>query len=162
MRRLLTTVSALLLGTFFVVTAQGQDQGGDEAIKLAKKLTEEGAATFNTANAKAMADYYTADAKVTLHGRNDQGFSAKEYDGREEIQGLYADLFKDRGTIRSKNTVEYAKLLASDVLVIAGTFEPNLDADKPLKVPFYQVRHKRGDKWLINSLQIFVVGEKKE
>src|SRR6516165_7670063 len=107
MRRLLTTGSALVLGACFVVTAQ--DQGGDEALKLAKKLTEEGAATFNTANAKAMADYYTADAKVTLHSRNDQGISAKEYDGREEIQGLYADLFKDRGTIRSKNTVEYAK-----------------------------------------------------
>jgi hypothetical protein len=162
MRRLLATVSALLLGAGFVVTVQGQDQGSDEAIKLAKKLTEEGAATFNTANAKAMADYYTADAKVTLRSRNDQGISTKEYDGREEIQGLYADLFKDRGTIRSKNTVEYAKLLASDVLVIAGTFEPNLDADKPLKVPFYQVRLKRGDKWLINTLQVFVVGEKKE
>jgi hypothetical protein len=162
MRRLLTTVLVLLLGAALVVTVQGQDQNADQAMKLAKKLTEEGAATFNTANAKAMADYYTADAKVTLHGRNDQGISAKEYDGREEIQGLYADVFKDRAAIRSKNTVEYARLLAADVLVIAGTFEPNLDADKPLKVPFYQVRLKQGDKWLINNLQIFVVGEKKE
>jgi hypothetical protein len=162
MRRLLTTFAALGLAACFVVTVQGQDQGADEAMKLARKLTEQGAATFNTANAKAMADYYTADAKVTMHGRNDQGISPKEYDGREEIQGLYADVFKNRGTIRSKNTVEYARLLASDVLVIAGTFEPNLDADKPLKVPFYQVRLKQGDKWLINNLQIFVVGEKKE
>jgi hypothetical protein len=160
MRRLLTTVSALWLGAVLVVTVQGQGQGADEAMKLAKKLTEEGAATFNTANAKAMADSYTADATVCLQSRNDQGISVKEYDGREEIQGLYADLFKDRGTIRSKNTVEYARLLASDVLVIAGTFEPDLDADKPLKVPFYQVRLRQGDKWLINSLRIFVVAEK--
>jgi hypothetical protein len=162
MRRCLTAVSALVLGAWFAIAVQGQDQTAEEAMKLARKLTEEGAATFNTANAKAMAEYYTADAKVTLHGRNDQGISAKEYDGREEIQGLYADVFKDRATIRSKNTMEYARLLAPDVLVIAGTFEPNLDADKPLKVPFYQVRLKQGDKWLINSLQIFVVGEKKE
>ena len=162
MRCSLITAAALVLSACCVITAQGQDPGVDEAMKLAKKLTEQGSATFNTANAKAMADYYTADAKVTMHSRNDEGISIKEYDGREEIQGLYADLFKDRGTIRSKNTVEYAKLLASDVLVIAGTFEPNLDADKPLKVPFYQVRLKQGDKWLINSLHIFVVGEKKE
>ncbi len=162
MGRWLITTSALVLGACFVVTVRGQDPGADEAMKLARKLTEEGAATFNTANAKAMVDYYTADAKVTLHSRNDQGITAKEYDGHEEIQGLYADLFKDRARIRSKNTVEYARLLAPDVLVIAGTFDPNLDEDKPLKVPFYQVRLKQGDKWLINSLQIFVVGEKKE
>jgi hypothetical protein len=162
MRRWLMTSFALVLGACLVVTVQGQDQGADEAMKLARRLTEEGAATFNTANARAMVDYYTADAKVTLHSRNDQGITAKEYDGHEEIQGLYADLFKDRARIRSKNTVEYARLLAPDVLVIAGTFDPNLDVDKPLKVPFYQVRLKRGDKWLINSLQIFVVGEKKE
>ena len=112
-------------------------------------------------NAKAMAAYYTNDAKVFLQGRGDDGITIKEYDGREEIEKLYADLFKDKGTIQSKNTGEYARLLASDVLVIAGTFEPNLDPGDTLKVPFYQVRLKQGDKWMINSLRIFLVGEKK-
>ena len=32
---------------------------------------------------------------------------------------------------------------------------------KPIKVPFYQVRVKQEDKWLINSLRIFYVPEKK-
>ena len=99
MKPFMTTLWALVLGGFFVAPALAQDQGADEAMKLAKKLTEEGSATFNTANAKAMAEYYTADAKVTMHSRNDQGISAKEYDGREEIQGLYADVFKDRAAI---------------------------------------------------------------
>ena len=37
----------------------------------------------------------------------------------------------------------------------------NQNAADPLKVPFYQVRLKQGDKWLINSLRVFVVAEKK-
>jgi hypothetical protein len=155
------TISALLLGACFLTPALGQDQAADEAMKLARKLTEEGAATFNTANAKAMAAYYTDTAKVYLQSRNDNGFETKEYDGREEIERLYASLFKEPGTIQSKNTVEYARLLAADVLVIAGTFEPNQNAANPLKVPFYQVRIRQGDRWLIDNLRVFVVAEKK-
>jgi len=141
-----------------MVPAKGQNV--DDAVQLAKKLTEEGATTFNTASAKAMAAYYTDDAKVFLESKNDSGISVKEYDGREEIEKFYADLFKNGGTIQSKNTVEYAKLLAPDILVIAGTFEPNTRDPKSLKVPFYQVRIKQGDKWLMSSLRIFVIGEK--
>ena len=90
------------------------------------------------------------------------GYSVKEYDGRAEIETWSTPtLFKDEhGTIQAKNTVEYAKLLAPDLLVIAGTFEPNQLADKPIKVPFYQVRVKQGDKWLIHSVRIFVLPEK--
>jgi hypothetical protein len=161
MKRLMRVFSVLALGTLLIVPVQAQDPGG-KAVKLAQKLTEEGAATFNTANAKAMAAYYTEDAKVFLQTRGKDGIAVKVYDGREEIERLYADVFKDPGTIQSKNTVEYAKLLTSDVLVIAGTFEPNQNAARPLKVPFYQVRLKQGDKWLIDSLRIFVVAEKEE
>lgn len=141
-----------------MVPAKGQDV--DDAAQLAKKLTEEGATTFNTANAKAMAAYYTDDAKVFLESKNDSGISVKEYDGRDEIEKFYADLFKNPGTIQAKNRVEYAKLLAPDVLVIAGTFEPNTQDATPLKVPFYQVRIKQADKWLMSSVRIFVIGEK--
>jgi ketosteroid isomerase-like protein len=155
---LLLFAAVVLFVIFDSLPAKGQNV--DEAMQLAKKLTEEGATTFNTANAKAMAAYYTDDAKVFLQSKVDNGISVKEYNGREEIEKLYADLFKNPGTIQSKNTVEYAKLLASDILVIAGTFEPNTQDPKSLKVPFYQVRIKQADKWLMSSLRIFVVGEK--
>jgi ketosteroid isomerase-like protein len=138
----------------------GQDQGADEAMKLARKLTDEGAATFSKADAKAMAAYYTENAIVFLQGKGDDGYSVKEYDGRAEIERLYADFFKEPGTIRAKNTVDYARLLAPDLLVIAGTFEPNQLAAKPMKLPFYQVRTKQGEKWLIHSVRIFVLPEK--
>jgi ketosteroid isomerase-like protein len=138
----------------------GQDAPADEAMTLARKLTEEGAATYSKGDAKAMAAYYTQNAIVFLQGKNDDGHSVKEYDGRTEIEGLYADLFKDHKTMQSRNTVEYARLLAPDLLVIAGTFEPDQLAEKPMKVPFYQVRIKQGDKWLIHSLRVFVLPEK--
>ena len=161
MNRSMTIVLGLLLGACLVNPALGQDQGNDEALKLARKLTEEGAKTFNSADAKAMAAYYVVDARMILQSKDENDITEKEYEGREEIEKFYADLFKDNGTIQAKNTVEYAKLLAPDTLVIAGTFVPNETADKPLKVPFYQVRVKRGDKWLIHRLRIFVLPENK-
>jgi ketosteroid isomerase-like protein len=136
------------------------DKPADEAMTLAVKLTEQGAATFDTFNAKAMADYYTEDAVVVLVTRDGAGFKNDLHRGRADIEAFYADIFKKPETIKSKNTVEYAKLIAPDVLVIAGTFDPNtLKPDSP-KIPFYQVRVKQGDKWLMSSLRIFFVPQK--
>jgi uncharacterized protein (TIGR02246 family) len=135
----------------------GQDRPADEAMKLAAKLTDEGAATFSKGDAKAMAASYTEDALVFLQGKNDSQHSVKEYDGRAEIEAFYADYFKEHREIRAKNTVEYARFLADDILVIAGTFEPNQLDEKPMKLPFYQVRVKQGDRWLIHSLRFFVL-----
>ena len=163
MKRTKVGISALMfVGMLFTATrSRGEDQSADEAMKLARKLTGEGAATFSKADAKAMAAYYTEDAIVFLESKNDEGHQVKEYDGKAEIERAYADLFKEEhGTIQAKNTVDYARLLAPDLLVIAGTFEPNQLADKPLKVPFYQVRVKQGDRWLIHSVRIFVLPEK--
>jgi ketosteroid isomerase-like protein len=156
------TLALVLVAVLFTAArTQGDDRQADEAMKLARKLTEEGAATFSKADARAMAAYYAEDAIVFMESKNDDGHSVKEHDGKAEIERLYADLFeKEHGTIQAKNTVEYAKLLAPDLLVIAGTFEPNQLADKPLKVPFYQVRVKQGDKWLIHSVRVFVLPEK--
>jgi hypothetical protein len=130
---------------------------GDEAMKLAVKITEEGAATFDTFNAKAMAAYYVEDAEIGLVSREGTGLKTQLYKGRTEIEKFYADMFKKPETIKSRNTVEYAKLLAPDVLVIAGTFDTNTLKPDSIKVPFYQVRIKEGDKWLMSSLRIFFV-----
>jgi hypothetical protein len=65
------------------------------------------------------------------------------------------ELFKDDSRrTTSRNTVEDAALLNGDLLVIRGTFQP--DVNEPLRVAFVQVRVKRGDKWLIQNLQLFV------
>lgn len=150
----LAIVGGLLL---FAGRSLAQERPDAEAMKLATKLTDEGAATFSMGDAKAMAAYYTEDALVFLQGKNDDVHSVKEYDGRAEIEAFYAEHFKEPRTIRAKNTVEYARLLSDDILVIAGTFEPNQLDEKPMKLPFYQVRVKKGEKWMIHSLRFFVL-----
>ena len=100
------------------------------------------------ADARAMAAYYTDNAKIFFQTREESEISVKDMMAAREIEKAYAEVFKDPSQVHGKNTVEYAKLLASDVLVIAGTFVPNENAAEPIKVPFYQVRVKQGDKWL--------------
>jgi ketosteroid isomerase-like protein len=137
-----------------------KDKPSDEALALAVKLTEQGAATFDTFNAKAMADYYLEDGEIGLVTKEDGGLKVQTQKGRAEIEKFYTDVFKKPETIKSKNTVEYAKLIAPDVMVIAGTFDTNtLKQDSP-KVPFYQVRVKKGDQWLLSSVRIFVLPQK--
>jgi len=133
------------------------DKPLDEATKLAVKLTEEGAATFDTLNAKAMADYYLDDAQIDMTSKNDEGLKVDVYKGRGEIEKAYTKLFEKPETIKSRNTVEYAKFLSPEVLVIAGTFNTNTLKPDSIKVPFYQVRVKKADKWLMSYLRIFVL-----
>jgi ketosteroid isomerase-like protein len=164
MPRYIAFVFAVALAASFPAIARAveaaDDKPADEAMTLAVKLTDQGATTFDTFNAKAMADYYTEDAVIVLVTRDGAGFKNDLHRGRADIETFYADVFKKPETIKSKNTVEYAKLLAPDVLVIAGTFDPNtLKPDSP-KIPFYQVRVKQGDKWLMSSLRIFFVPQK--
>jgi ketosteroid isomerase-like protein len=140
--------------------APDREQPADEATKLAVKLTEEGAATFDTQRARAMADYYVEDAVVVLVTRDGTRLKHDVHRGRADIEKFYADLFKKPETIKSRNTVEYAKFLARDILVIAGTFEVNtLKPDSP-KLPFYQVRVKEGDKWLLSSVRVYYLPPK--
>ena len=157
---LFAAVMAALPSAGLLAADSENDKCADEAKALAVKLTEQGAATFDTFNAKAMADSYLDDAEIALTTREEGGFKVQTYKGKAEIEKGYADLFKNPETVKSKNTVEYAKFLAPDVLVIAGTFDLNtLKPDSP-KVPFYQVRVKRGDKWLMSNLRIFFVPPK--
>ncbi len=156
-----TAFVAIALLAVFVHAARSQTpKADDEAMALATKLTTEGAATFDKLDAKAMAAYYTEDAEIALMTRDGNTFKVQNYIGREKIEEAYAEMFKKPETIKSKNTVEYAKLLAPDVLVIAGTFDINtLKPDSP-KIPFYQTRVKEGDKWLMSSLRIYFLPKK--
>lgn len=136
------------------------DDRDDEAKKIAVKVTTEGAATFDTYNASAMAAYYVEDAHLSLVTRDNEGFKTDSHHGRGEIEKAYAKLFENRDTIKSYNDVTAARLLAPDVLTIDGTFDVNtLKPDSP-KIPFHQVRVKQGDKWQILRMEIFYVPAK--
>jgi hypothetical protein len=133
------------------------DEADDEAKKIATKVTTEGAALFDTLNASAMAATYEEDARLSMTTRENGSLKTEYSNGRAEIERFYAKLFEKPETLKSYNDVAYARLIAPDVLTIDGKFDVNtLKPDSP-KIPFHQVRVKKGDKWLIQSMEIFFV-----
>ena len=70
------------------------DDREDEAKKIAVKITTEGAATFDTQNASAMAAYYAEDARLSLVIRSNEGFKTEYHNGRAEIENAYDKLFE--------------------------------------------------------------------
>lgn len=130
-----------------------------EAKTLAQDILTKGAALFDTRDAAAMAATYTEEAEFTLISKDkDTGrFKAENTHGRTAIERFYQDFFKDRkpGTM-SRNVVEYARLVGTDLLIIHGNFTPDVAQGDAL--PFVQVRIKDGDQWLIMSLQLVLPG----
>lgn len=139
------------------VSAKAQNEA---AKNLAQDVLNKGSAVFDTRDAPAMAATYTEDAQILWYEKHDDTGEIKlnTKTGRAEIESLYKDLFKDQTEkTTSKNTVEFARFAKPDVLIIQGVFQPNVD--KPGKFPFVQVRVKQGEKWLMKTLQIFIMSD---
>lgn len=148
-----------ILGLFIALPLAVQAQDKD-AKTLAQQVLDKGAELYDTRDAAAMAATYTEDARlIWLEKDNDTGrykTSAKE--GRADIEGIYRDMFKDSTEkTTSRNVVEFARFLAPDLMVIHGTFQPNVANQG--KYPFVQVRVKQGDKWLMKSLQVVLIAQ---
>jgi len=155
MRRFTILMLALLFAGPFSATAQEKD-----AKTLAQEILDKGAALFDTHDATAMAATYTEDAQIEWIAKDDSTgeikFDVKK--GRAEIESLYHNLFKDaKEKTTAKNTVDFARLIAPDLMVIHGVFQPNV-ANKG-KFPFVQLRVKQGDKWVMKNLQFFVISQ---
>jgi hypothetical protein len=131
-----------------------------DAKTVAQGVLDKGAALFDTHDAAAMAATYTEDAQLLWIDKDGTSGEIKVSvkKDRAEIESLYHDLFKDaKEKTTSKNTVEFARLVTPELMVIHGVFQPNLD--KPDKFSFVQTRVKVGDKWLIKILDLYVFGE---
>ncbi len=111
-----------IVAMVFVLTAQvARSQDSDEARKLAEKLTTEGAATFVTKNAPAMAGFYAENAQLMMiskeKGTNEVKVETRK--GRAEIEGFYRHLF------------EHAKVLTehptNTVIISSDRFAANRD-----------------------------------
>jgi hypothetical protein len=131
-----------------------------DAKELAQQILTKGAALFDTRDAAAMAATYADNAEVTIYSKDNStgAYKVETTRGRAAIEKGYADLFKDRDpSTKSKNVVEDARSIGTDLLLIRGTFA--LDASQSGSIPFVQVRVKQGDAWRILTLQLFVVSE---
>jgi len=129
----------------------------DDAKVIAEKVTTEGAKTFDTCNAKAMAEQYLDDARLIVITRENGRIEAQTNKGRSEIEALYAKLFENPQTIKSRNTVDRAKFLGSDILTIDGTFDINTLDPNSIKVPFHQVRVKQDGKWRVLLMEVSIL-----
>ena len=148
-------IFALLFVVPFSLRAQDKD-----AKTVAQEVLDKGSALFDTRDAVAMAATYTEDAELLWIDKDSTTgeikVSAKK--DRTEIESLYRDLFKDaKEQTTSKNTVEYARFVGADLMVIHGVFQPNVD--KQGKFPFVQMRLKQGEKWVIKNLQLYVISQ---
>ena len=77
-------------------------------------------------------------------------------EGRAAIREIYEGAYKNPDEpIKPRNTVEFARRVAPDLLVIHGVFEPNVGHGG--SYPFVQVRKQVGEEWMILSLQLYIV-----
>ena len=139
----------------FSLRAQDKD-----AKTVAQEVLDKGSALFDTRDAVAMAATYTEDAELLWIDKDSTTGEIKVSvkKDRSEIESLYHDLFKDaKEKTTSKNTVEYARFIGVDLMVIHGVFQPNID--KQGKFPFVQMRLKQGEKWMIKNLQLYVISQ---
>jgi hypothetical protein len=129
-----------------------------DAKTVAQDVLDKGAALFDTRDAAAMAATYTEDAQLLWIDKDSTTGEIKitVKKDRTEIESLYHDLWKDaKEKTTSKNTVEFARFVGSELMVVHGVFQPNVDKDG--KFPFVQMRIKQGEKWLIKNLQLYVI-----
>lgn len=124
-----------------------------EAEKLAETLLKTGSDLFDAKDALGLAASYTEDGEIHLID-NQNGQHRDEFKrGRSEIEQLYRDMFRDAPTVDSENRVEFARLVAPDVLMIHGRFRPNLGEPE---MPFVQTRIKQGGEWRIQRILLFL------
>lgn len=140
-------------GAALPARAQGTD-GRD----LAQKVLDEGARLFDKRDARAMAETYTDDAVLLVYARDANApgkYKVEEHRGRGAIEDYYRKIYDGatEATV-SKNAVEAARLISTDLMIVSGTFQPNVSS--ALSLGFTQIRVKVGDKWLKKELVLFI------
>ncbi len=136
------------------MTAFGQDDEA-QAMALAKDTLDRGSALFDKRDAAAMAATYVETAQIIVikHDSDTDNIVVETRDGRAAIEKAYADIFKDRlPEHRSRNTVESARFLRKDLLMIRGRFAMNREQGDT--VQFVQIRAREGDQWKIVTMQL--------
>lgn len=154
--RHLTLFAVILLVVPAVVFGQDDDA---KARTKAQEILDRGAALFDTRDAAAMAATYVDDAEIILikRAKDSSRVELETSRGRAEIEKGYAKIFKDRDPgHKSRNTVETARFLGPNLLLIQGRFALNRDQGDVIQ--FVQIRAREGEgdsePWKIVTLQL--------
>jgi hypothetical protein len=139
-----------------VATAPALAQEEDaRAMAVAKETLDRGAALFDERNAAKMAATFLEAGQLVIIRREPDGgrLVIENRSGRTAIEESYRDLFKDRSAEhKSRNTVESARFLGNDMLLVRGRF--SLDRNQGDSVQFVQVRALDGGEWKVATMQI--------
>jgi hypothetical protein len=131
-----------------------QRSAPSEAEQIASRVLKAGSDLFDAKNASALASTYTSDGVVHLISKSeDDQLKDDIKHGRADIEQFYGDLFRNAGPIDSENTVDFARLIAPDLLVVHGRFRPDRGQKE---LPFVQMRVKQGPEWLLKELWLFL------
>jgi hypothetical protein len=136
--------------------ATAQDDA--QARTVAQEVLDRGAALFDARDAAAMAATFLDDAEIALLKRESDSarVTIESAHGKAAIEKGYADIFKDRDPAhRARNTVETARFLGPDTLLISGRFA--LDRDQGDLIRFVQIRVREGDAWKVATMQLMVL-----
>jgi hypothetical protein len=155
MRRPLLLIAALFALPLALGLAGPDDDAGARA--EAQALLDKGAALFDSRNAAAMAATYIEDGSIIVikrqHNASRGEVELQSFRGRAQIEKGYADIFKERAPeYRSRNTVDVARYLGPNVLLIHGRFAFNREQGDSIQ--FVQVRARVGATWQIVSMQL--------
>ena len=128
------------------------------AERTAERVLTTGSELFDAKDAKALAATFTLDGEIHLFDMKAKREGDVPIRGRADIEGFYVNMFEDASTVDSQNTVEFARFVAPDVLIINGRFRPNVGEQE---LPFIQVRVKQRDEWLLSKLWLFLSPKEK-
>lgn len=136
-----------------MLPARRQAPPRSEAEIIAERILDHGSRLFNAKDSEALAATYTEEGTIRLMANEGDHPREEIRTGRAEVERFYRDYFRDATSLNSQNTVEYARLVSPELLIIHGRFSP----DRGLRpLPFVQMRRKHNDKWLTDTLWLFV------
>jgi hypothetical protein len=150
----------LLMATLSLLPSAQALAGPDDdarACTEAQALLDTGATLFDSRNAAALAATYIEDGSIVVvkrqHNASRGEVELQSFHGRAQIEKGYADIFKERSPeYRSRNTVDFARYLGPNLLLIQGRFAYNRDQGDAIQ--FVQVRARVDAEWKIVSMQL--------
>gem|GEM_PF-2298851 len=128
------------------------------AMSVARQVLTTGAAMVALGDSEGVAGQFTDDGElVTKSTKNAGPPEVQIFRGADQLLKWFKIVEGLRG-FTVVNNVEYARLVAPDLLYITGTLELTSPEQQTTRLPFTQVRVQEGASWKIVNYQIIFSG----
>jgi hypothetical protein len=128
------------------------------ALSIARQVLTAGAAMVALGDDVGVAGQFVADGElVTKTLKSSAPPEILIYRGEEQLRNWFKVVQGLRG-FAVVNSVEYARLVAPDLLYITGTLDLTSPDLKTTRLPFSQIRVQQGEMWKIINYQIIFSG----